>query len=136
MAICGARSGQFAPAHCATPHPPERRGAADRAGDARRRCRGDSRGEPFVARLGAAAAGAELVQHAEHGEELHRQRTVDGGVARAVDFRAGVRVIGRILKHLGLWAPRAMQRSPPLGPEAWPAHASLPLTYHPVPDIV
>ena len=26
-------------------------------------------------------------------------------------------------------------RSPPLGPEAWPVHASLPLTYHPVPDI-
>lgn len=44
-------------------------------------------------------------------------------------------VIRRILEHLGLWAPRAMQRSPPLGPEACPVHASLPLTYHPVPDI-
>jgi hypothetical protein len=41
----------------------------------------------------------------------------------------------RILEHLGLWAPRAMQRSPPLGSEAWPVHASLPLTYHPVPNI-
>ena len=40
-----------------------------------------------------------------------------------------------ILKHLGLWAPRAMQRSAPLGAEAWPAHASLPPTYDPVPDI-
>ena len=29
----------------------------------------------------------------------------------------------------------AMQRSPPLGREAWPVHASLPLTNHPVPDI-
>ncbi len=44
-------------------------------------------------------------------------------------------VTRRILEHLGLWAPRAMQRSPPRGPEAWPVHASQPLTYHPVPDI-
>jgi hypothetical protein len=44
-------------------------------------------------------------------------------------------VIRGILEHLGLRAPRAMQRSPPLGPEAWPLHASLPLTYHPIPDI-
>ena len=44
-------------------------------------------------------------------------------------------VIRRILEHLGLWTPQGTQRSPPLGPEAWPVHASLPLTYHPVPDI-
>jgi len=45
-------------------------------------------------------------------------------------------VIRRILEHLALWAPRGMQRSAPsIGPEAWPVHASLPLTYHPVPDI-
>ncbi len=31
-------------------------------------------------------------------------------------------VIRQILEHLGLWAPRAMQRSPPLGPKAWPVH--------------
>ena len=34
-----------------------------------------------------------------------------------------------------LRAPRAMQRSAPLGPEAWPVHASLLFTYHPVSDI-
>ena len=45
------------------------------------------------------------------------------------------RVVRRILEHLGHWAPRAMQRSPPPGLEAWPVHASLPLTYRPVPDI-
>ena len=44
-------------------------------------------------------------------------------------------VIRRILEHLGRWAPLATQRSPPLGAETWPRHASLPLTYHPVPDI-
>ena len=40
----------------------------------------------------------------------------------------------RILEHLGLWAPLATERSPPPGPASWPRHASLPLTYHPVPD--
>ena len=40
-----------------------------------------------------------------------------------------------LTRHLGLWEPQVTQRSPPLGSEAWPVHASLPLTYHPVPDI-
>jgi len=44
-------------------------------------------------------------------------------------------VIRRILEHLRLWAPLATERSPPLGPASWPRHVSLPLTYHPVPDI-
>jgi hypothetical protein len=44
-------------------------------------------------------------------------------------------VIRRILEHLGLWAPEASERSPPLAPEAWPADAVIPLTYRPVPDI-
>ena len=41
----------------------------------------------------------------------------------------------RILEHLGLWAPLATERSPPLVPASWPRHANPPLTYHPVPDI-
>jgi hypothetical protein len=45
-------------------------------------------------------------------------------------------VIRRILDHLGLWAPLATERSPPLGPASWPRHVSLPLTYHPTsPDL-
>ena len=44
-------------------------------------------------------------------------------------------VVRRILKHLGLWQPQAMERSPPVPPEAWPLNTVLPLTYHPVPDI-
>jgi hypothetical protein len=44
-------------------------------------------------------------------------------------------VIRRILDHLGLWAPLATERSPPLAAASWPRHANLPLTYHPVPDI-
>jgi len=37
--------------------------------------------------------------------------------------------------HLGRWQQKAVERAPPVPPEAWPAHASLPLTYHSVPDI-
>jgi len=44
-------------------------------------------------------------------------------------------VVRRILEHLGLWQPEAMERSPPLPPEAWPVNSVLPMTYHPVPDI-
>ena len=44
-------------------------------------------------------------------------------------------VIRRILEHLGSWALLATDHSPPPGPTSWPRHISLPLTYHPVPDI-
>jgi len=44
-------------------------------------------------------------------------------------------VIRRILGHLGLWARLPTERSPPLGAASWPRHISVPLTYHPVPDI-
>jgi hypothetical protein len=44
-------------------------------------------------------------------------------------------VVRAILTHLGRWQPKALERAPPVPPGAWPAHASLPLTYHPVPDI-
>ena len=44
-------------------------------------------------------------------------------------------VIRRILEHLGLWAPEATERSPPIAPETGPTDAVIPLTYHPVPDI-
>lgn len=44
-------------------------------------------------------------------------------------------VVRAILKHLGLWQPEAAERAPPVRPNAWPAHASLPLTYCPLPDI-
>ncbi len=44
-------------------------------------------------------------------------------------------VVREILVHLGRWQPAALARAPPVPPEAWPAHASLALTYHPVPDI-
>jgi hypothetical protein len=45
-------------------------------------------------------------------------------------------VVRAILTHLGRWQPKAAERAPPMPPEVWPALASLPLTYHRVPDIV
>ncbi len=44
-------------------------------------------------------------------------------------------VVRAILMHLGCWQPKAVERAPPVPLEAWPAHANLPLTYYPVPDI-
>lgn len=43
-------------------------------------------------------------------------------------------VVQRILKHLGLWAPRQNERAPPAGIEA-ALPADNVLSYHPVPDI-
>ena len=44
-------------------------------------------------------------------------------------------VVREILVPLGRWQPEALARALPVPPEAWPAHASIALTYHPVPDI-
>ena len=44
-------------------------------------------------------------------------------------------MVRAILTHPWLWQPKAVERAPPVPPEAWPAQASLPLAYHPVPDI-
>ena len=43
-------------------------------------------------------------------------------------------VVQRILKHLGLWAPRQNERAPPAATEAVLPAGNV-LTYHPVPDI-
>jgi hypothetical protein len=57
------------------------------------------------------------------------------GPMRVIALIEGPGVIRRILEHLGLWAPLAAERSPPLAAASWPRHANLPLTHHPVPDI-
>ena len=44
-------------------------------------------------------------------------------------------VVRQILEHLALWHPEAMERSPPVAPEAWPLDSVPPMTYHPVPVI-
>jgi hypothetical protein len=44
-------------------------------------------------------------------------------------------VVRRILEHLGRWAPLPTERGPPESAPQWPPGATIPLTYHPVPDI-
>jgi len=55
------------------------------------------------------------------------------GSMRVIALIEDAGVIRRILEHLGVLSPA--ERSPPLDPASWPAYASLPLTYHPVPDV-
>ena len=44
-------------------------------------------------------------------------------------------IIERILKHLNVWDPQPKSISP-AGPDPpWPQGETIPLTYHPVPDI-
>ena len=44
-------------------------------------------------------------------------------------------VVRRILEHLARWAPLPPQRGPPAQHPDWPPGATIPLTYHRVPDI-
>jgi hypothetical protein len=44
-------------------------------------------------------------------------------------------VIRRILKHLRLYNPHPKEPHHPARDPPWPAHTTIPLTYHPVPDI-
>ena len=44
-------------------------------------------------------------------------------------------IVRRVIEHLALWAPHAMEQRPPPSPETLPVHASLPLIVHPVPDV-
>jgi len=85
----------------------------------------------FAAR--AKATWARLIRKVDEADPLECPKRK--GPMRVIALIEDPAVIRRIREHLGLWAPRAMQRRPPLGPEAWPVHASRPLTYHPVPDI-
>ena len=44
-------------------------------------------------------------------------------------------VIRHILEHFGLWDPRPRSPDPPPNHPPWPAGATIPVTYHPLPDI-
>jgi len=67
--------------------------------------------------------------------ECPKCRSVKSGPMRVIALIEDPTVVRAILTHLGLWQPKAVERAPPVPPGAWPAHASLPLTYHPLPDI-
>ncbi len=58
------------------------------------------------------------------------------GPMRVIALIKDVDVVRRILQHLGLWAPRQHERSPPTIRAIEPAHhPDNVLSYHPVPDI-
>jgi len=58
-----------------------------------------------------------------------------GATLRIIALIDDADVVERILKHLKLWDPLPETISP-AGPDPpWPHGETLPLTYHPVPDI-
>jgi hypothetical protein len=85
----------------------------------------------FAAR--AKAAWARLIRKVYEADPLECPKCK--GSMRVIALIEDPGVIRRILEHLGLWAPQPMERSPPLDFASWPPYPSLPLTYHPVPDI-
>ena len=60
-------------------------------------------------------------------KDLGPAKLANYGPMRVIALIEDRGVIRRSLEYLGLWAP--------LDPANWPRHASLALTYHPVPDI-
>jgi hypothetical protein len=92
---------------------------------------GEEPANEFAAR--ARAAWARLIRKVYEADPLECPKC--NGRIRVIALIEDPGVIRRILEHLGLWAPIATGRSPPLGPANWPRYADLPLTYHPVPDI-
>ena len=92
---------------------------------------GEEPATAFAAR--AKAAWARLIRKVYEANPLECPKCK--GPMRVIALIEDPAVIRRILEHLGLWAPIATERSPPLGPASWPRYANLPLTYHAVPDI-
>jgi hypothetical protein len=81
----------------------------------------------------AKAAWARLIRKVYEADPLECPKCK--GPMRVISLIEDPQVIRRILEHLGLCTLEPPERSPPLDPASWPPHASLPLTYHPVPDI-
>jgi hypothetical protein len=92
---------------------------------------GEESATEFAAR--AKAAWARLIRKVYEADPLECPQCK--GPMRVIALIENPGVIQRILEHLGLWAPLATGRGPPLGAASWPRHANLPLTYHPVPEI-
>jgi len=65
--------------------------------------------------------------------------TASGGLYRPRQPRASPlhqcrAVSRRILKHLRLWDPKPRESDHPGRDPPWPAHTTIPLTYHSLPD--
>ena len=76
---------------------------------------------------------ARLIQKVYEVDSLKCTRC--GATMRIIALIDDAGVIERILKHLSVWDPQPETRSP-AGPDPpWPKGETIPLTYHPVPDI-
>jgi hypothetical protein len=84
------------------------------------------------ARAAPKAAWARLIRKVYESDPLECPKCK--GPMRVIALIEDPVVVRAILTHLGRWQPKALERAPPVPPAAWSAHASLPLTYHPVPD--
>lgn len=87
----------------------------------------------FQRMAGAKAAWARLVRKVYEADPLECPKCK--GPMRVIALIEDPGVVRAILTHLGRWQPKALERAPPVPSEVWPAHASPPLTYHPLPDI-
>lgn len=82
---------------------------------------GETPATEFAAR--AKADWARLIRKVYEADPLECPRCK--GPMRVIALIEDPGVIRRILEHLGLWAPLATERSPPLGPANWPRYANL-----------
>ena len=76
---------------------------------------------------------ARLIQKAYEVDPLASPRCGSAmRIIAVIDERALIRII---LKHLRLWDPKPRPLEHPGRDPPWPANTTIPLTYHPVPDI-
>ena len=82
----------------------------------------------FVSR--AKAAWARLIRKVYEADALEcpKCRNVKSGPMWVIAPIDDLIVVREILTHLGRWQPEALDRAPPVPPDAWPRHASLALT--------
>jgi len=89
----------------------------------------------FLERISAARNDRRLRGTAAKYSNIASAEVQKSGPMRVIALIEETAVVRAILTHLGRWQPKALERAPPMPPEAWPAHASLLLTYHSVTDI-
>ena len=79
------------------------------------------------------ASGARLIQKVYEVDPL--ECTHCGATMRIIALIDNADVVARILKHLSVWDPTPEPRDTNGPDPPWPKDETLPLTYHPVPDI-
>ena len=81
----------------------------------------------------AKASWARLIQKVYEADPLECPKC--GSTMRLIAVIDDATVIRKILTHLRLWNPHPKEPDHPARDPPWPANTTIPLTYHPVPDI-